>query len=86
MELNRYDRAVPTRMMDATEPLRRGRSRMIIATGMRAMMNAPAPSPAGRRVNPTIMVTATPSDAPEDTPVVYGSYRGFFIRLCMAAP
>ena len=38
------------------------------------------------RVTPSVIAMVAPKAAPEDIPVVYGSARGFFIMLCMAAP
>ncbi len=35
---------------------------------------------------PSVMDRVAPKSAPDDIPVVYGSARGFFMRLCMAAP
>ena len=35
---------------------------------------------------PRVIAMVAPSAAPDEIPVVYGSARGFFIMLCMAAP
>ena len=58
------------------------------AAGRRANTNAlmTVPKLPLTRVIPNVIAMVAPKAAPEDIPVVYGSARGFFIMLCIAAP
>ena len=57
------------------------------SANMSALMSTPIPCiPPALTLNPTTIASATPNNAPDETPVVYGSARGFFITLCMVVP
>ena len=86
-----YVMATPARMSVAgIDPIRFER-RMIKSIGMTANRKAFIIPPISEKIPPPtempkIMATAIPKHAPDEIPVVYGSAKGFFIMLCMAAP
>ncbi len=88
--LNRYITAIPARIIVAADVFLREETMMMTAAGISEKKNAVVMRPRLPMVPVTVIpnprARVAPKDAPDDIPVVYGSARGFFIMLCMAAP
>ncbi len=80
--------AVPARRMVAGLSPILSDTMVMMATGMSAKTNAfiTTAYSLSTRVAPSISASTAPRQAPEDTPVVYASARGFFRTPCMDSP
>lgn len=83
-----YITEIPAMTMTVGETFLILETMMMTAVGMREKMNALTNSPSCPvpTVNPMTIPRVTPNRAPDDTPVVYGSVRGFIMMLCITHP
>lgn len=88
MALRTNIREVPARIIMTGDGLLNRESTRIMPAGTSPKTNALTTTPAlpGMMNTPRVIATVAPKAAPEDMPVVYGSARGFFSMLCIAAP
>ena len=86
--LNTYISDVPARITMAGEGFLNLDSARMTAAGTRPNTKALTTTPRspGTMHMPRVMAMVAPNAAADDIPVVYGSARGFFSMLCMAAP
>ena len=88
MALKMYIIAMPAMIMVVGEAFFILETNMIAIVGINAKMNA------FRTIEyssvtieaPSTIASVAPNPAPDDTPVVYGSAKGFFRMLCMVTP